>query len=235
MEIDALRPWIAAAHLEPAAIDAHRAAFEADPAKLVMLEGFLRREVADDLAEFFASGAEFSREYGLYSADRGVSPDEWERAAEDDRFFRYGKLTGIKPEAALSDGALTYMRFRSFVTEPPFRAFFEELTGLELGPSEDFGGHAFQVGDFLRDHDDANKDRRLAIVLYLTPGWDGAYGGALVMEDPGGGVRRFDATYDSLAVFDTLAGTTHRVEPVADAAGDRERRTFGGWFPNPPA
>jgi len=235
MQTDALRPWIAETHLEPETIAAHRAAFQADPAKLVMLEGFLRPEVADRLAEFFGSGAEFSREFGLYSADKGVAPDEWDRAPEDDRFFRYGKLTGIKPEAALSDGALTYMRFRSFVTEPAFRSFFEEVTGLDLGPSEDFGGHAFEVGDFLKDHDDANKDRRLAIVLYLTPGWQASFGGALVMEDPSGDVRRFDATYDTLAVFDTLAGTTHRVDPVEEAAGDHARRTFGGWFPNPPA
>jgi hypothetical protein len=235
MEPDALRPWIAEHHLDPATIERHREAFRSDPARLVMLEGFLRPEVADRLAEFFESGAEFAREYGLYSASGSVAADAWNGAPDDDRFFRYAKLTGIKPEAALSDGALTYMRFRSFVTEPPFRAFFEDLTGLDLGPSDDFGGHAFEVGDFLRDHDDANKDRRLAIVLYLTPEWQPSFGGALVMEDPGGDVRRFDALYDTLAVFDTLAGTTHRVEPVAEAAGDHARRTFGGWFPNPPA
>jgi 2OG-Fe(II) oxygenase superfamily len=232
---DDLRPWIDEAHLDPEAVQAHRAAFEADPARLVMLERFLRPDLADRLAGFFASEAEFSREHGLYSADRSVDAEMWEAAPDDDRFFRYDKLTGIKPDAALADGSLTYMRFRSFVTEPAFRAYFEELTGLALGPSDDFGGHAFRVGDFLRDHDDANKDRRLAIVLYLTPGWEPSYGGALVMADPGGGVRRFEATFDTLAVFDTLAGTTHHVEPVEEAAGDLARRTFGGWFPNPPA
>jgi 2OG-Fe(II) oxygenase superfamily len=235
MQTDELAPWIAGSHLEEAAVREHRAAFEADPARLVMLEGFLRSDVAERLAEFFAEGAEYSREYGLYSAEGGVDAEAWERAPDDDRFFRYDKLTGIKPEAALSDGALTYMRFRSFVTEPAFRGYFEELTGLPLGPSDDFGGHAFEVGDFLRDHDDANKDRRLAIVLYLTPGWQPDFGGALVMGDRTGAVRRFDASFDTLAVFDTIAGTTHRVEPVLEAAAGSARRTFGGWFPNPPA
>jgi hypothetical protein len=235
MDLEPLRPWIAERHLDEEVLTTYRAAFEGDPAKMLVVEDFLRPDVASTLAGFMATDGDFSVEYGLYSADGGVDAEAWDAAPDADRFFRYGKLTGVKPEAALSDTALTYMRFRRFVTDPAFRAFFEELSGLSLGESDDFGGHAFRAGDFLRDHDDANKDRRLALVMYLSPGWEPAFGGALRMEDPTGDVRRFDATFNGLVVFDTLAGTTHRVEPVEEAAGDRARCTIGGWFPNPPA
>lgn len=228
----ALTPWIDARHLDDDVLRGYREAFAADPARMQVLEGFLRPEVAERLAAFMASEADFSPEWGLYSAEGGVDEATWEAAPEEDRFFRFGKLRGIRPEAALSDNALTYMRFRSFVTEPAFRELFEAITGLELGPSDDFGLHAFHAGDFLLDHDDANKDRRVALVMYLTPGWRPEFGGALLMRDAGGGERRFHAAFNSLAVFDTTAGSTHLVERVEEAAGDLARRTFGGWFPN---
>ncbi len=235
MDLDKLAPWIAERHLDERALAGYRASFADDPAKMLLLPDFLRPEVAGRLAGFLASDADFSTEYGLYSADGGVPREAWEKAPEEDRFFRFAKLRNVKPEAALSDNSLTYMRFRAFVTEPAFRELFEAITGLPLGPSDDFGAHAFHVGDFLLDHDDANKDRRLALVMYLTPGWQPGYGGALRMEDPEGSARAFEATFNGLAVFDTIAGTTHRVEPVREPAGDLARCTFGGWFPNPPA
>jgi hypothetical protein len=234
MDLDRLRPWIDERHLDERTLAGYRDAFSEDPAKMLLISDFLRPEVASRLAGFLADDAEFSPEYGLYSVDGGVNPERWEAAAERDRFFRFEKLRNVKAEAALTDTALTYMRFRAFVTEPAFRELFEAMSGLALGPSDDFGAHAFHVGDFLLDHDDANKDRRLALVMYLTPGWRSEYGGALRMEDPQGNARRFDASFNGLAVFDTLAGTTHRVEPVLEPAGDLARRTFGGWFPNAP-
>ena len=205
----------------------------ADPAKMIVIRNFLVEHVADRLAAFMAEDAEFTLEHGLYSSDEGVTADRWAAAPESDRFFRFGKLAGTKPEAMLSDNALTYMRFRSFVTERSFHDFFQGLTGLELGTSDDFGLHAFGVGDFLLDHDDANKNRRVALVMYLTPRWRPQYGGALFMDDAQGNERRTDAEFNSMAVFDTLAGTKHHVGVVEEAAGDRQRRTFGGWFPNP--
>jgi len=233
MDTERLGAWIDARHLDDAALAGYRAAFAADPAKMLMVRDFLRAEVAERLAGFMAHDADFATEYGLRSQETGVGAEAWEAAPKDDRFFRFGKLRGIKPEAALSDDALSYMRFRTFVTEQPFHDLFEAMTGLPLGASDDFGLHAFRAGDFLDDHDDANKDRRVALVMYLTPGWQPEFGGALFMEDPGGNVRRFDAGYNSLAVFDTRAGTTHRVGVVDGDAGDLARHTFGGWFPNP--
>jgi Rps23 Pro-64 3,4-dihydroxylase Tpa1-like proline 4-hydroxylase len=119
------------------------------------------------------------------------------------------------------------------VTEAPLRGFFESLTGMPLGPSDDFGCHEFRVGDFLLAHDDANRNRRVALVMYLTPAWRPDFGGALSMTAADGSVDRVEAAFNSMVVFDTLAGSSHHIERIEDSAGDQARRTFGGWFPNP--
>lgn len=42
-----------------------------------------------------------------------------------------------------------------------------------------------------------------------------------------------EATYNSLVVFDTRAGTKHYVVPIADGVGERKRLTIGGWYHEP--
>ena len=232
LDTAALSPWISAEHLEDDALASSRAAMASHPARMVVLRDLLVPEVADRLATFLAEGATFQIEHGLYSTEEEVDAAAWEAAPAEDRFFRFGKLSGQRPEAMLSDGMLTYLQWRGFVTEDPFRAFFQEVTGLALGPSDDFGCHEFGVGDFLMAHDDANRSRRLALVLYLTPGWEPAFGGALSMTAADGTTERTEATFNSMAVFDTTAGSSHRVERIEEAAAGTARRTFGGWFPD---
>jgi hypothetical protein len=233
VDADTLGRWIQPQHLTDDAIAGYREAMTSHPARMVVLERFLVPEAADRLAAFLADEALYDVEHGLYSVEGGVSADAWDGAGRDDRFFRFGKLSGQRPEAMLSDAMLAYVQWRSFVTEPAFHDLFEALTGLELGPSDDFGCHEFNVGDFLREHDDANRSRRVALVMYLTPGWEERHGGGLTMTASDGSVDHRQATFNSMVVFDTLAGSSHRVERIDEAAGDLARRTFGGWFPSP--
>ena len=228
-----LETWISPEHLDQETLRRYRGLLADDPARIVVVRNFLQAKVADTLAGFLSSAAEFEVEHGLYSVDGGVSIERWREAPEEDRFFRFGKMSGVKPAAALSDEALAYMRFRSFLAGDAFRDYMQALSGIEIGPSDNFGAHAHGVGDFLKDHDDSDKGRRLAVVLYLTRGWKPEHGGELVMVEPSGTPRGFEAEYNSIAVFDTLAGTTHRVEPVLETAGSLVRRTIGGWFPGP--
>ena len=233
-DTEALGRWIRDEHLEEEALAGYRAARAAHPARMIVLQDVLVPEAADRLAGFLADGAVFTTERGLYSTEEGVDEETWEAAPDRDRFFRFGKISGQRPEAMLSDEMLTYLQWRGFVTEEPFRRWCEAVTGLALGPSDDFGCHAFEVGDFLLAHDDANRDRRLALVLYLTPGWQPAFGGALSMTAADGTTERTEAAFNSMAVFDTTAGSSHRVERIEDAAAGTARRTFGGWFPDAP-
>jgi hypothetical protein len=233
LDRDALRAWIAPSHLEDDALAGYRASMSADPARMIVLADVLTGEAASAIGTFLREGAQYGVEHGLYSRTEGVEASAWEAAAEDDRFFRFGKLAGTRAEAALDPSTLTYLRWRMFVTQPAFHDFFEALTGIALGPSDDFGAHRFGEGDFLKDHDDDNKDRRVAFVTYLTPEWRPEFGGALFMQDAAGGVQRVESMFNTMVVFDVAAGTSHHVGTIDPAAGDHARYTFGGWFPNP--
>jgi hypothetical protein len=229
-----LRCWIQPQHLSDDTLERYRCGLAAHPARLVVVPDFLDPAVADRLSTFLRCEAEFGPEYGLYSAgDVAASEAAYVAAPEEDRFFRYRRLVAAAPEHALSPNAVTYLQFRKAFQSEDLRRFFEELAGIALGPSDDFGAHAMRAGDFLRPHSDSNRSRRLAIVLYLSPAWPPAYGGALEVVDGGGGRTVVEATYNTLVAFDVLADTVHAVLPVEPAAGDHPRVSIGGWYPQP--
>jgi hypothetical protein len=232
-DAEPLARWIQPQHLTEGAVSGYRDAMAAHPAKMVVLRDFLLDPIAHRLAAFLADGATYTVERGLYQVEGSVPAERWDAAPEAERFFRFGKLTGQRPEAMLSDEMLTYLQWRTFVTEQPFHDFFQDLAGTPLGSSDDFGCHEFNVGDFLLSHDDANRNRRIALVTYLTPDWSEDRGGALFMTAADGTTDVTQAEFNSIAIFDTLAGSSHRVGTIEPAAGDGARRTFGGWFPNP--
>ena len=213
----------------------YRSAFEAQPARYFVVEDFLVPAVAERLSRFLGSEADFATEYGLYGIDdRPVSAEEWMAADARARFFRFSKLVGTPPEFQLSDNSLAYLRLRStFQGSDELRRFFEAATGIELAKSADFGSHSMGAGDFLNAHDDDNRNRRLALVVYLSPDWKADYGGSLKIVDGDGNESTVEARYNSLVAFDTRAGTTHYVVPIADAAGTRRRLTIGGWYHDP--
>jgi 2OG-Fe(II) oxygenase superfamily len=222
-------------HLEPASVESRRSAFELHPARFFVIEDFLVPEVAERLSEFLRREASFETEYGLYSVDgHKVDGDQWSAAPEEDRFFRYGRLVGTPSQYQFSPNSLAYLRFRSvFQSDDDLRSFFEALTGLELARSDDFGSHSMGAGDFLKEHDDSDRNRRLALVLYLSPDWKADLGGSLHIVLPDGGTWMVEPEFNSLVAFDTLAGTMHFVEIVRKAAGEERRVTIGGWYHSP--
>ncbi|HEV8338901.1 MAG TPA: 2OG-Fe(II) oxygenase family protein [bacterium] len=233
MDTAFLGTWIQSQHLDPEALRAYHQAFESHPSRLLVMRRFLIDAVAARLSKFLAAEAEFRTEYGLYSVDQGVTEEEWLAAEPADRFFRFGKLVGTPAQFQLSPNALTYIRFRQAFQDPRLKTFFEEITGLPLGASRDFGSHAMKGGDFLLAHSDDNRNRRLALVIYLSPDWDPAFGGALHMRDASGGVTRIEPEYNSIVAFDVKVDTTHYVPMIEPAVGERVRLTIGGWYHQP--
>lgn len=235
VDTSGLGSLIQSQHLEDATIQSYRSRFQSHPARFVVLDDFLMPAIAARLSEFLRNEAVFEAEYGLHSVeDRGVSEQDWRSAEEQDRFFRFSKLSHTPPEFQLSDNSLTYLRFRTaFQSDANLRGFFEGITGIELAHSDDFGSHSMRAGDFLRSHDDDNRNRRIALVLYLTPDWTPDYGGSLHIVDPSGNESVVEAAYNSLVIFDTRAGTTHHVAEITEAAAQRPRLTIGGWYHDP--
>lgn len=231
----ALASLIQAEHLEPESSESRRSAFQSSPARFLVIENFLVPQIAERLSTFLRQEGQFETEFGLYSADQHkVEEPEWTAAPEDERFFRYGRLVGTAPEFQFSPNSLAYLQFRTaFQTDDNLREFFESSTGLELARSDDFGSHSMGAGDFLKEHDDNNRNRRLALVLYLSPGWKPEFGGSLHIVDPSGQESIVVSQYNSLVAFDTLAGTMHFVEAIGASAGKERRVTIGGWYHTP--
>lgn len=226
--------WIQEQHLQPEAMERYREEFTSHPARLLVIRDFLRQDKAERLARYLAEDLEYDRKYGLYSVEGTVSEDDWQRAESSDRFFRYSQPVGVKPESHLSPNTLMYMRFKAVFADPDFRRFFESVTGRTLAyASDDIGAHAMVAGDFMGSHDDDNRERQLAIIIYLTPDWRPEYGGALRVMGSEAGAIEISPMFNSLAMFDVRAGTTHHVAAVTDAADGQVRRTIGGWYHRP--
>ena len=235
LDTEGLAQFVRPEHLEPAAIDSRRHAFASHPAKMTVIEGFLHEPVAETLGRFLDDGAVFADSYGLYSqAAEHVRADDFEGAAEDDKLFRFGTMVAVDPAQGLSDETFTYMQFRRALQSELFCRYFEAITGLELAVSDDFVPHRMEAGDYLREHDDRGRGRRLAIVTYLSPGWTTDLGGALILVDHHGGEHLVRAEFNSVVAFATDDHKHHYVERVQEAAGDRARLTIGGWYHDPP-
>ena len=229
-DFSGLSRWIQSEHLSAETAERYRDAFASHPARMVVFRDFLVPPTADKLSTFLAQEAEFQPEYGLYSAEGAVPENEWRAAPAQDRFFRYSRLVGVPPQFQMSPNAVTYLRFRTlFQRDDSLRAYFALVSGLPLQASDDFGSHRMDPGDFLRPHDDNNRDRTLALVLYLSPDWQAGFGGGLHVVDEGGTETRLESEYNSLVVFDTRARTRHFVEPVR-SPDDRPRLSIGGWY-----
>lgn len=233
-QLEGLKTWVQPQHLDKDALQFHRKSFEAHPARLVVLRNFLVQSIAERLATFLQKEADWHFEYGLYSTgDEPAVEKAWLNANDEDRFFRLSKLVGALPQYAMSPNMLTYLRFRKAFQTSDFSSFFEALSGLPLEWSDDFGSHAMKTGDFLKSHNDDNRNRSIALVIYLSPEWSPRFGGALNVIDRGGHITKIEAEYNSIVVFDVAARTTHFVNPIHLEAEDKARLTIGGWYRKP--
>jgi hypothetical protein len=233
-DLRSLGTWIQPQHLEPATLARYRDSFASHPARLVVLREFLADTIADRLNRFLAGEAEFQTEYGCYSNEGGMTEAEWLAAEEPDRFFRLRKLVATPQQFRMSPNALTYLQFRKAFQSTQMRAFFETISGLPLGWSDDFGAHLMVQGDFLRPHSDDNRDRRLALVIYLSKDWRPEHGGLLRLAHPDGSFTEVEPGYNTMIAFDVLASPAHLVMEVTAAPDSWQRLTIGGWYHKTP-
>ena len=224
-----LESWIQSSHLTNGVVQKYRETFNSDPARLVVIKDFLRAEVAQRLSRFLAQEAIFLPEYGLYSSENAVDEKDFLAAPDADRFFRLSKLTGTAPGFQMSPNAIAYLRLRQAFQQADFQDFFESVSGLRLGWSDDFGAHKMLPGDFLRPHSDDNRNRRLALVIYLSPEWKKECGGVLHVVDGGANDTEILPEYNSMVAFDVLGAAQHYVSPI-DAG---VRLSIGGWYHKP--
>jgi hypothetical protein len=226
-----LGAWIQPQHLEEAALEEYRKSYASHPAKLVVIRNFLRPQVAERLSLFLSGEAEFKAEYGLYTREGAAREEDWLHAKEEDRFFKFGKLVGTPPQFQTSPNALTYLQFRMTFQRPELKAYFEAISDMPLGASDDFGAHSMTSESMLRPHSDDNRNRQLALVIYLSPEWKAEYGGQLKVTHRDGKTTVVEAEYNSVIAFNVLTHKEHVVERIRSTNGSSPRRlTIGGWY-----
>ena len=176
----------------------------------------------------------FGNDYGLYSTGASrVQSDAFSEAGDDDRFYRFRSMVGVDPASGLSDTTFAYMQLRRGLQSGAGGRYFETISGLELAVADDFNPHRMEAGDYLRPHNDQNNNRRVAIVIYLSPGWTPEYGGTLVVVDQDDRSHTVPAKYNSIVIFETAGHKHHYVETIDEQAGERARLTLGGWYHHP--
>src|SRR5690606_12615242 len=148
------------------------------PIPLLRVQNFLRPDIAAKLHVLLAEEGEYERLYGLYEPDEKVPEETWSAAEESNRLYRFSGFRHVRPGVTRLN-PLVYVRLHKAFEDARFIAFFEHLIGSPLGSLQSFGGSAFEVGDYLREHNDTGRNRHLAFIIYLNPNWQPAYGGAL--------------------------------------------------------
>jgi 2OG-Fe(II) oxygenase superfamily len=226
LNAEPLRSWIQPQHLETERLLEHQRTFSAHPSRLIHLKDFLLADVADRLSKFLSQEAIFRAEFGVYSSEEAVPEERFGAAPDADRFFRMRRMMGTHPQFMMSPNALTYVRFRQLFQRPALKAFFEVISNLPLGTSDDFGSHLMSEGDFLKPHNDNNRNRRLALVFYLTQGWEPRLGGNLHVVAPDGQRDEIVPEYNSVVAFDVLVNVEHQVSTIING----KRFSIGGWY-----
>jgi Rps23 Pro-64 3,4-dihydroxylase Tpa1-like proline 4-hydroxylase len=89
------------------------------------------------------------------------------------------------------------------------------------------------AGDMLEAHNDVNQQRRLAFIFYFSRNWNRSFGGSLVVTGLDGSITTIVPTFNSLVIFEVTAHRSHRVETIAEAAGQSRRLSISGWFDHP--
>lgn len=234
-----LNSWIQPHHLQSEAIKTHHQLFTSHPARMLVIKQFLLAEVAEKLSRFLTYEADFTLSYGLYSnANRygnvpDISEQIWLEADSQSRFYRFSEITGALAQYRSSLNLIMFRQFVAALKEDEFRTYFEEVSGLALGPTPLVNAYSYKVGDFLSMHTDDVKDKRLSFVFYLSPHWESGFGGTLHLFERDGNVLQVSPEHNSLVIFDVTAKTQHFISPVEASAGDRARLTISGWFLTP--
>jgi|SRR5262245_7437860 len=136
-----LASWIQPQHLEHSALEEYQRTFTTHPARLICIKNFLIPEVAQRLSNFLSKEAIFRPEFGIYSIEEAVTQEQYDAAADVERYFRMRRMVGTHPQFTMSPNALTYVRFRQLFQHREFKAYFETISCLPLAASEDFGCH----------------------------------------------------------------------------------------------
>jgi hypothetical protein len=233
---DPAAAWLCAPHRGETSWSRLRQRYARSSCRAFQVESLLNISRARCLARYLSHEAAYETVHALrapHAAQEGVilrgqhvTRDEWQASASDQRLFRFDTL--IVP-GEYSEGAAMFVDFALFLRSAQFRALLSQATGEPLGEIH-VEAHRMQAGDFVGLHSDARARRRLAMVLYLSEGWDRADGGLFLMTENNGQTRVFTPSFNSLLVFSPSGHLGHCVSPVTSR---QPRLSINAWCLDP--
>lgn len=227
--------WINPEHLTTDTTERLQRSFVSDPARTVWLDNFLKPEHCDRLERVFSCEGVFEDAHQLYEEDgpnrtRPVGLAEWQAAGEAARFHHELKFLGPRPEYRMGIGFLTSLRYEKFLESDEYLDFLERLTGIQLGGVSASMLRITRFGHRLDRHSDAKPGRSLCSILYLSGGWDPAFGGRFRQYQGDKVLRALEPRRNRLVIFEPTADNIHDVERLTPRATDWERRAMTTWF-----
>lgn len=184
----------------------HRELFsKAVPYKHVIIDNFFEEAFAKKLLEQFPR---FNKQYALNE---------------------FGKVGGKAVISSLRNLDTAFQEADQFFSSRPFLDWLSELTGIPAleYDSENFGGgtHENVDGQDLLPHVDFNYHpatgyhRRLNLIVYLNPGWQESWGGAIAAHsnprDPENDiVRKFNPDFNRCIIFETNEYSWHGFDRI---------------------
>jgi len=223
-----LNSYVRPEHLQPSSIAQYRGEFRSHPAHVVVIHDYLRDEVAARISRFLSLEVRYGMEYEVRGGGR-VAREDWLRSDPQDRLCAVEIMVGVRREFILSPNLVTCLRFQHILRTGAGLNFFEEISGYKL-TGIGFSVRSMSYGQQVLDHVDDSGTRRLAFSLYLTPGWEPCFGGALCLTGRSGHLTRVEAEYNCLVVFDATIHTLHHVTTIENPPLGLKRLSLGGWL-----
>lgn len=227
--------WINPQHLLPDSVERLAAAFTADPMHTIWLDDFLLPDHFARLRRLFTDDGEFADAYSLYDGAlkagvRKVDAGEWQAAGNAAQFRHELAFTGPKPEGRLGLGMITFIRYGDYLQSSAHLGLLHRLTGVRVGGVLANLARITRYGHRLERHTDAAKDRRLCSILYLSDGWEPAFGGRLIQYRAGVMPRSLDPQPNRLVLFHPGREEEHEVEHLTEHAVHYDRCAMTTWY-----
>ena len=224
-----LEQWINDYHLQEKKIEQYSQEIINHPANLIVIDSILKSSVVKNLEGFMKKEALFRRVNRLYSENDFVSDERWKNASEEDRFFTYYAVDGVRSEFKVSPNWLGFLRLNACLREKAWLHFLSNLSGNSIEKYESAQLHAHGIGDATKLHNDAKPGRVLCAVFYFSRNWRPQDDGALCVIDSNRHTYRVDVKYNRAIFFDPRK-SRHYVQRCSCQIGDRLRYSLVAWF-----
>jgi hypothetical protein len=192
----------------------------ARPFKHVIIDNFFSEDVLPGLLEEFPARA----------TAKGLKTE-------------YGGIAIKSARSDVRNFGETYRTLDKYIASPDFTAFMEGITGFEgltpdplydgAGIHENFAGNRGFIHVDFNFHRVTGQHRRLNAIVYLTPGWNPEWGGAINLYEDGwnpetGLSVKVPCLFNRCILFETNEISWHGVDTVAfpDGTPPQTRKSF---------